>query len=58
MDPNKVRENLHKWLVDLAALKPHVDPSNPDAEPFLRAWRVVLEQAKRAANEYAEVFGE
>ena len=56
-DPNKVRENLHKCLEDLSLLKDHVDPNNPEAEPFVRAWTIALEKAKQAAIEYAEFFG-
>jgi len=59
-DPNKVRENLRKWLDDLAALRIHQDPNdpdNPDRMPFTRAWNAALKQAEQAANDYADLFG-
>lgn len=56
-DPNKIRENLHKWLDDAALIKPFADPNNPELEPFSRAWAIALEKAKQAATEYADFFG-
>jgi hypothetical protein len=52
----KVRDDLHMWLADLSALKNHVDPSSDAASAFNEAWKVALENAKKAAAEYAKVM--
>jgi hypothetical protein len=49
------RVNLKEWLSDLSALKPFVDPCNPESQDFLDAWTEALVKAKDAARKYAVV---
>jgi hypothetical protein len=50
------RKNLISLLDDLAALKPHVDIGNDDAQDFVAAFTAAREKAKEAARTYTEAL--
>jgi hypothetical protein len=51
-----VRQTLRDFLQDMEVLKPYVDPANPEAEPFVRAFSAARERALEAAKSYASTL--
>ncbi len=48
------RRTLREFLDDMSALKPFVDPGNPEAAPFVEAFAAARARASVAAKIYTD----